>query len=813
MKISLSILSEFVDLTGITPKNLAERLTMSGIEVAGIEDHSLALDHVVVGRLISVAPHPNADKLSLTEIEIPGAILKVVCGAKNIAPGDVVPVALEGAVLPGDIKIKRAKIRGEESQGMICSERELGLSQEAQGIMHFPADTPLGKPVSEVLGQGDVVLEIEVTPNRPDCLSHLGIARQISAILNRPLQLPQITLKETEPNAAQIAKVTIEPNCGCGRYSARLIQGLRVGPSPAWLKKSLETLGQRSVNNVVDITNYVLLEIGHPLHAFDLKKLQGSQIVVRQARPQETLVTLDGESRTFSGGELVIADAQNPVAIAGVMGGQASEVTQETTDILLESAWFDPRFVRKSSRSLGLSTEASYRFERGTDPENGLLLALDRVAQLIAEVAGGNLLKGILNEYPLPQVPAQIALNLSRAQQVLGVTLDKASTLAALSRLGFLAETSDQSEVYLIRVPHFRQDVSLEEDLIEEIAQMIGYDHIPPVTPKVQMTAPVPNPRREFLHATRTIAAGLGLNEIITYSFFGPQHFDWLRLLPEHPWRRVLKLKNPLSEETSLMRTTLLPGLIETVAYNQRRGQERLFIFETGAVYLPQPTETLPQEPQHLGLALTGTRYPLDWRTGKNNPELDFYDLKGVLESLLARLPLKPTQIGGPGFHFQPQEMPFLHPAIGFTIHGPDGRQIGWVGALHPEAQGAYKLRSPLWVAELDLNALWAFHGVRHGIKNFSKFPSSVRDLALAVPESTQAGAVVKEIKNVGGPLLIQVEPFDVYRGEGLEAGTKSLAFSLTFQAQDRTLQDEEIKTLHAQILDHVQKSFGAKLR
>ncbi len=814
MKISWSILAKFVDLTGITPVHLAERLTMSGIEVSSIVDTSCNFDKVVVGRLKSVVPHPNADKLSLTEIEIPGTLLKVVCGAKNIAPGDVIAVALEGAVLPGEFKIKRAKIRGEESQGMICSERELGLAEVSEGIMHLPADTPLGIPIGEALGKGDVIIEIEVTPNRPDCLSHLGIARQICAILNRPMQLPALTLVETEPNAAQVAQVSIEPECGCDRYCARIIQNVTIGPSPKWLKDALEKLGQRSVNNVVDITNYVLLEIGHPLHAFDLKRLAGAQIRVRKAKSQENLVTLDSEKRTLAGGELVIADAERPVAIAGVMGGLDSEVTATTTEILLESAWFQPRAVRASSKALNLSTEASYRFERGTDPENGLLLALDRASQLIAEVSGGNILKGVINQYPTPKQPLQITLNLTKAERVLGMPVDKTASLAALSRLGFLVESGNQPDSVTIRVPHFRNDVTIEEDLIEELAQMIGFDRIPTVAPRVPLVAPLPDARRMFIRECRQVAAGCGLNEVINYSFMSAAHFDRLRLPQDHAWRQCLALKNPLSEETSIMRPALLPVLVETVAYNQRRGQERVLIFETGAVFTPQANQPLPAEPQHMGVAMAGTRYPLDWRMGKAHlPELDFYDLKGLLEGWFARLPLKVTHPGAPGFKFVPVERPFLHPVMSFSITAPDGREIGWAGALHPEAQEAYKLRTVLWVAEINLEILWSYFGPRHGVKNFSRFPSSGRDLALAVPEATQAGDVVKAIRQVGGPLLIQVEPFDVYRGENMTPGTKSLAFALTFQAQDRTLQDEEIKTLHAQILAKVQQMFGAQLR
>lgn len=815
MKIAYSILSRFVDLADIPPQILAERLTLSGLEVSSLEDRTRSLEHVVVGRLLSVRPHPNADKLSLTEVEIPGRTLRIVCGAKNIAPGDVVPVALVGAVLPGNFRIQRAKIRGEESEGMLCSERELGISEEHAGIMHLPAETPLGTPVASLPGvsEREALLEVEITPNRPDCLSHLGVARQTAAVLDKSLTVPEINLEEHDPAASDACAVSIEPESGCGRYCARVIRGVKVGPSPAWLKTALEKIGQRSVNNLVDVTNYVMLEIGHPLHAFDLDRLSGARVQARLARAGEMLVTLDGVNRKLAGGELVIADAEKPVALAGVMGGRDTEVTDGTVNILLEAAWFDPRAVRLASRRTGCASESSYRFERGTDPEIGLTLALDRAAQLIVQVSGGRLARGILNEYPGRKDPAPVALRLARAEKILGLALSPAACLNALARLGYLSEPATNEGEFQVRIPSFRRDVSREEDLIEDIAQVLGYDRIPVAVPTVPLTLPAPDPRRDFVRECRELAAGFGLQEIITYSFMDPVQFENLRLPQEHPWRAALAVKNPLNVETSLLRTSLLPGLIETLAYNARRGRERIYLFETGAVFLPEPKSELPREPWHLGVALTGPRHPADWRNGRDNRTSDFYDVKGVLESLVSRLKLQPLQTGAPAFRFEAAELPFLHPCAGFQFCAPDGRVLGWAGELHPECRERYKLKNAVMAAEIDLEALLTYRSARAGIKPFSRFPASVRDLSLAVTEETRAGDVMRAIRQVGGSVLAGVEPFDVYHGENLPAGTKSLAFSLTFQSEDRTLQEEELKKHHARILEHLQKTFGAQLR
>jgi len=807
VKISLSWLSEFVSIKDITPTELAHRLTMSGLEVSGIDDQSQGFENVVIGKLISIAPHPNADKLSLTEVETANGIFRIVCGAKNISPGIIVPVALVGAELPNGLIIKQAKIRGEESNGMICSESELGLAESSEGIMHLPAETPLDASITELLKSNDTVLDIEVTPNRSDCLSHFGIARHLSAILDRPLRLPPISLCENNTYASSTMKVTVESNSGCYRYCARIITDVTVAPSPLWMQRRLENVGIRPVNNIVDVTNYLLMELGHPLHAFDLEKISGNTIIPRKARAHEKIKTLDGVVRELLTDDLVIADAKQPIALAGVMGGQETEVTQQTHQILLESAWFDSSIVRKMSRRTGCVSESSYRFERGTDPENGLLLAIDRAAQLIAEFSGGHLQKGIVDDYPAKIKIRTVPLTLARVSKVLGMQIESKQAISALSRLGFLTEPGQVPGTYTIRIPSFRHDVTIEEDLIEEIAEVIGYDKIPVSNPCMPLKCSVPDPKRDFLQTCRDLAVTAGLTETVQYSFHSPSHFDWLRLPDNHPWRKTVTLKNPISEARSRMRPALLPGLIETVCHNQRRGQERIFLFETGAVFIPNDNGPLPHEPKHLAVAMTGPRHPMHWQLGKKRIPADFYDLKGILESLFTQLYMKAK------LRLRAEKLPFLHPMISFTLHAPDGNQLGWAGALHPEAQKHYKLKDTLFIAELDLEALFPWWNKKPSLQRHSRFPVVKRDIALAVSDSTQAGDVIKAIYNVGRDLVRDVVPFDLYTGEGLPEGSKSLAFSLTMQSFEKTLQDEEVNQKQSEIVAHLQKKFKAQQR
>ena len=813
MRILLSMLKPFVDLDDVPPEILAERLTLSGLEVSALHTERPDFPGVVVGRVLQVDPHPNADRLSITRVETnAGEPLRIVCGAKNVAPGDVVPVALDGAVLSGGLKIKHSRIRGEVSQGMICSERELGLSPEAAGIMHLSAGAPIGAPLVDVLGPGDTLIDVEVTPNRSDALSHLGVARQIAASMDRPLRVPAVTLETSGPPAANEAAVAIEPGAGCGRYCARILTGLRVAPSPPWLVQALEKLGQRSVNNVLDVTNYALFETAHPLHAFALRRPAGGRVEARRARPGETLTTLDDAARRLDREDLVIADAEGPVALAGVMGGRDSEVTETTADVLLEAAWFDSTTVRRTARRHRCASESSYRFERGVDPENGLVLALDRAAQLLRELAGGEIRPGLLNDYPGRREPKRIAFRLERAERLLGLPLVPSQTAAALSRLGFLVEPDAEHGRFQVHVPAFRPDVDLEEDLVEEVAQMLGYDRIPVRPPLATMESPAENPGRVFRRRCREHAAALGLSEVLTYSFMNPRILDLFRLPGDHPWRRAVALRNPLREEHALMRTALLPGLLDAAVYNLRRGRDRLALFEEGAVFLPRDDDPLPAEPRRFGAVMAGAREPRHWSLGARRAAMDVYDVKGVIEALLIHV-LRLAPFGRGAWKWEDEAAPFLHPRRGLRLIGPDRSTLGWAGMVHPEIQERLKVNTPLFAAELDLTACAAVQTGRTQVRGYSKYPASVRDIAVAVPETVRAGDLLAQIRETGGPELVEALPFDLYRGEGLPEGTKSMAFSLTFQAPDRTLEEETLKKRVEGIVARLETAFGASRR
>lgn len=803
MQLSLNWLSEFVDLSDLSLSDLAHRITMSGLEVSNCLDLKQAYQNVIVGKIIDIAPHPNADKLQLTKVTVPEHTLSIVCGAKNIQVNDMVPVAMIGACLPGDFNIKKTKIRGQDSQGMLCSEKELAIAEDAAGIMHFPADTPIGQEVATLIGKDDVIIEVEVTPNRSDCLSHYGMARHLAAVLDKPLKVPEVQLSKAPPTTAKPFQVEIEPGAGCRRYCCRLIDGVTVGPSPQWLKNRLANLGLRAVNNVVDATNYVLMGFGHPLHAFDRDQLHGSVIKARQASAGESLITIDGQHHNLSGQELIVADAKQPVALAGVMGGLETEVTNQTKSILLEAAWFDAQQVRRTSKLTNCSSESAYRFERGVDPNQGLLLSLNYCAQLIVDLAGGHLLPDVIDHYPEPVAPKSFAFQLAQAERLLGMSLSENEVTTALARQGYQFQPDGQS--YQVTVPSYRHDVTVVQDLIEDIAQLIGFDNIPVKKPSWSLETPVQEPRQTYFNLCRHTARDYGYSEILTYSFIDPAFYDRLRLDRDHHWRQAVQLRNPLSETMSHMRTSLLPGLIDTLVYNQRRGQERIFLFESGRVFLPTTNQNLPQELVHLGLIAFGPSQPLYWKTGKKFPDTNFYDLKGVVDQLLSETRLTAKLVK--------TDHPFLHPHVNFSLERSPQQPIGWMGALHPEIQDHYKLKHMVLVAELDLEQCCQHWQPLPKVRLHSRFPTMTRDIALAVPDTVQAGDVVRKIKKAGTDLLIAVTPFDEYKGESIGADKKSLAFSLTFQHHERTLNEIEVNQIQQTIITQLERAFSAAQR
>lgn len=802
MKLSWNWLKELVEVPA-SPEEVAERLTMAGLEVEALERVGSDLQGIVVGQILRLDPHPETERLSLLEVDVESERLPIISGAANIKVGDRVPVALPGSSLPDGRRIEVAEIKGVTSYGMLCSEAELKLGEDQSGIMILPEDLSIGRPLAEALELQDVVLEVAVTPNRGDCLSHLGIAREIAALFGRKLHLPRITVKEKGPPVETLASVEILDPDLCPRYAARIVLDVAIKRSPFWLRRRLSLLGLRPINNVVDATNYVMLERGQPLHAFDYEQLRGRRIVVRRARVGERIVTLDGVERILSEGMLVIADQEAPVAIAGVMGGGESEVKGVTQAVLLESAYFDPLSVRRTAKALGLSTEASFRFERGVDP-GGIVKALDRVTQLIAVLSGGKVAQGAILSGAkdlLKAAPRRISLRVSRLNALLGVDIPREEAASILRRLGLKLQSRGQ-DVVLASVPSFRGDLEREIDLIEEVARIWGFERIPIALPKGRLK---PSPLLPTLRAERKakrIMVSEGYWEAVTFSFTRGEAFDTLRLGQDDPLRKAVKLLNPISEEGSYLRTSLLPGLLRSLALNESRGVRRAKLFEIGRTFHPKGEGVLPEERLRLAALAYGLREEPSWKGGKEG--VDFYDLKGTLEAL--------AQGFGVSFTFEAGAVPYLHPSRQATVHG-DGMFLGVIGQIHRETAEGFGLTALPYGFEIDLDALIRLERAGRRFIPLPRFPAAQRDVAVLVREEEEAGRIQRLISSWGEELVEKVVVFDVYRGEGIPEGYKSLAFSISYRSPQRTLTDEEVNAVHGQILRRLQEELGATIR
>ncbi|MEW5762777.1 MAG: phenylalanine--tRNA ligase subunit beta [Bacillota bacterium] len=800
MRVSLQWLQEFVDLP-VGVGELADKLTMAGLAVDAVEEPGKEIAGVVTGRINRIERHPDADRLLVCRVDAGrGEELTIVTGATNMREGDIVPVALEGARLAGGVTIRRGKFRGVVSQGMLCAADELGIGEDHSGILILPPDTPVGADAKKLLGLDDVILELDLTPNRGDCLSVLGVAREVAALFKLPVRLPEPPPRlPADPGIGQV-RVDIEAPDLCRRYVARLAAAVKPGPSPLWMQRRLFAAGVRPIFNVVDVTNYVMLELGQPLHAFDYDTLAEGRIVVRRARPGEVLLTLDGVERHLTPDMLVIADAAGAVAVAGVMGGEATGVAGHTTRILLESAWFDPSNIRRTSRQLGLRSEASLRFEKGVDLE-GCLRAADRAMQLIADIGAGEPLPGAVDAYPVPHTPRTIVVRPERVAEILGVGLARGKVEEILDRLGFQVRTD--GEELLAQVPSYRVDVHREIDLVEEVARLYGYDRVPETLPYGDTTPACRTRHQALFDRVRDVMTACGLTEAITYSFISAASFDRLCLPAGHPLRHAVRLANPLSEEQGVMRTLLLPGLLETLARNAQRGAASAAFFEIGRVFLPVRDGQLPHEGNRLGLALTGET-PRGWN--RRPAPLDFFYLKGVLEVLADRLGVDVTWERG--------AQPFCHPGRTARIVA-GGVELGWAGEVHPDVTAAYDLPGRAAAAELDLEALLQAAPERRTTRfaGLPRFPSVNRDLAVIIDAAVPAAAVLAAVREAGGPLLQEVSIFDVFRGPQIPAGCRSLAFAMRFRAPDRTLTEEEVNARLEAIVDALASRWGAQLR
>jgi phenylalanyl-tRNA synthetase beta chain len=789
MKITYNWLKEFTEVPWAWPE-LIERLTMTGLEREGVEDLGSRYQGLVVGLVLERRPHPNADRLSVCQVDLGGEVSTIVCGAPNVAAGQKVAVILPGHELPDGTKIRKSKIRGVESAGMICSQAELGLGSDGEGILVLPDELQAGAPFAAQVGLDEVVLDFEVTPNRPDCLSLLGLAREVGALTGGSLRLPPHQVEEGGDPTARSASVTIEDPQGCPRYVARVIRGVRIGPSPLWLQHRLRALGMRPINNVVDATNLVMLELGQPLHAFDLGALAESRIVVRRARPGEELETLDGARRSLDEEILVIADGQRPVAVAGVMGGLHSEVTAQTTDLLLESAHFDPARVRLGRTRLGLNTEASMRFERGADWEMPLLAA-DRAALLIAQLAGGQVAPQPLDVYPRPLSRALVSLRLERLNRLLATSLREAECSRILELLGCQVEAVQGG--LQIAAPSFRPDLRREVDLIEEVGRIYGYERIEP-SPSAQVPLAASTSAHALSHQWRHQLAGLGLDEVATNTIVERK---WLELIDAGA--EPVVLTNPPTESQCALRPTLVPSLLEVARRNFNQRANRVAVFELGKCFSQAGGQR--REQLRLSGLWAGRRAASPWKADWQ--PVEFLDLKGVLEVFLEKAAPR----------FAAADHPLCRSGHGAAILAGD-RQLGWMGLLRPALASAFDLALPVYIFDLDCQALAeALVGRDRGFRPLPKFPPIERDLAVVLRAEAPADQVLALARAAAPGLIEAVEVFDHYQGDQIPPGYKSLAFTIRLRSAERTLEDREAGQVVEEILRRLAGAFDARLR
>ncbi len=796
MKVSMNLLKRYAPIP-VSPAEYQSRMIMTGTGVEGIEDLSEQLQHVVVGRVLTCEPHQNSDHLHVCTVDVGnGDPLQIVCGAPNVAAGQLVAVALTGAKLPGGVTIKKGKMRGVESCGMLCSGPEMGVPTELYpsvgdaGILVFREDYPLGTDVREIFGLNDHVIDFEILANRPDTLCVWGVARETAAAMGTQLSLPAISVRE-DPDADihDFAKVEVLDADLCPRYAARVIRNVRIGESPAWLRQALYAAGMRSINNIVDITNFVMLETGHPMHAFDLDKVAGAHIIVRRAREGEILTTLDGKQHTLKGGELLICDEHGPTGLAGVMGGEESEITEGTHTVLFEAASFDRTSIRLTARSLGFRTEASGHFERGVSPQT-VLDGLNRACQLVNELDAGDVASGLIDIYPSPVVHQPVTASVSRINRLSGVELSGERMVEILRKLCFQADVN--GDTLTATAPDFRQDVEGEADLCEEVLRYAGYELIP----STPLRGVADGKRSASMHQNdylRTMLSGMGYYETITFSFLAHKKLEMLGLPADDDRMNALAIRNPLGEDSAYMRTTLLCGVMTTAQINQAHGNEQARIYELGKVFdnVHRTAENLPGEYQHLCMCAYGG-------------EEDFYSFRASVETLFSRL--------GVEYVIVPEAQPWLHPGRAAALCAGD-KTIAVLGEIHPDVAEAYELSGRVYIAEIHLPDLFALSQPMGYVKGLARFPAVSRDLALVVAETQPVGPMMSAMREAGGKLLEDISMFDIFRGPQVGLGRKSVAFSLRLRAEDHTLTDDEIVRVMNKVLRTVSEKFGAEIR
>jgi phenylalanyl-tRNA synthetase beta chain len=802
MKVSLSWLQDYVTIDTDLPK-LAEALTMAGLEVDALTDRYAYLDGVVVGAVTEVTPHPNADTLSVCQVDVGTGVRQIVCGAPNVKRGCLAPVALPGVKLLSGLTVEAADIRGQTSEGMLCSETELAVGADSSGILLLPKKAKPGLGIAAALGLSDTVLEFDLTPNRSDCLSVIGIAREVAALLKAPLKRPEIKLPRGGTPVGDLTSVTIEAPVHCPRYTARVVTDVKVGPSPFWLQDRLNSVGLRAINNLVDVTNFVLMETGQPLHAFDFDRLVQNRIVVKTAKDGQTFKTLDGVERSLASDMLMICDGEGPVALAGIMGGLESEIEDHTRNVLIESAYFNPVTTRRTAKRLGLSTESSYRFERGVDPV-GVKTALDRSAQLMAELGGGKLAKGVVDACPGKFRKRVIELSVKRTNRVLGTRLSRGKVETYLKSIEADVERVDRDRLK-VKPPTFRVDIARPEDLMEEVARLWGYDHIPITNPVSEAVARKPKKNLQVRSRLRDLLASCGFSEIVTYSFIDQGACDQLKLGDEDRRRQMVSILNPLTEDQEVMRTSLLPGLLSTLYRNSAQRNENLKVFEIGKVFVKTGYDQLPDEVEMASGVWTGERYEKSWHFKET--KVDFYDIKGVVEVVCSGLNIN-------GVRFAPLPGPdssYLRQGHAAQI-SVDNQVLGSVGELSRHVLTNFGLKNPAYCFDLNFDLLTGYVSEEKHAEALSRFPATSRDIALIADDHLEAQDVLDFITGLGQELIERVEVFDIYKGAPISKGKKSVALRFTYRSFERNLTDDEVNTIHETVTLKVLKQFNAQL-
>lgn len=807
MLVPLKWLGEFVD-HGLSPEELAHALTMGGLEIDAVEHRFTWAGKVMTAKVLEVEPHPNADKLRLALVDTGSNQEMIVCGAPNVHKGMVSALALVGADFGEGLVVKKAKIRGVESKGMLCSERELGLSDDHSGIMELDQSLEPGLDLIDALNLEDVVLEMSITPNRGDALSILGIARDLAAITGRPLTMPSIEMAEHQPPIEESAAITVADPEGCPRYVGRLVRGVKIAPSPLWMRDRLRASGVRPINNVVDITNYVLMEVGQPLHGFDFARLAGGRIHVRVAEEGERFTTLDNQERKLESGMLLICDGEKPVALAGVMGGLNSEIEDDTEDVLIESASFSAINTRRTSKRLGLSTEASYRFERGVDME-GCVFAADRATQLMAQLAEGKVAAGVLDVYPKPYQASKLPLSVSRTAQYLGLPLSREQVVEPLERLGLTVKSGGDPDFITVQPTAARTDLERPVDLTEEVARLVGFDNIPAKLPWAPLSAMARAWSQVVRERSRDLMCGLGFDEAISLSFAHPKFMDSLRLSQDDPRRLVVKLLNPLSEDQSVLRTTLLPGLLSACQRNVAFSVPDTALFEVGKVFWQRGNAKQPQEPARLGGVLCGLAAPVSWWSGEQTVSLAH--ARGAVEYVLNGLGLKNLSFPTPR-----KTPPYFEPGSCCQVY--QGKLLmGEMGKIHPKVAGAFDLNVPVYAFELDFDLMVELAPAGKSYTPLPRYPEVVRDVAIVVDDGVGAGDMLALARapqsKKAKKWLAGVGLFDLYRGKPLAKGQKSIAFRFRYRSPERTLTEDQVIPAHEEVVQELLERFQGTLR